>query len=193
MSNCALVPTASALPHVPLPAYVVTAPPAPDTVESARTLHAVVSEMYSGPEEEALSARPLGARKVAAVAEAASVAPATPEPARVVTTPAAVMARMRKLPRSAMRKLPSPRGTIEDGQLNSALVPVPSAKPWAPPASVATTPEPLTVRTRLPLLSSTSSAPPCSARPWGRLKRADRPLPSSVAAVPSPAMADTRQ
>ena len=61
-------------------------------------------------------------------------------PAKVVTTPADVILRIRLLPRSATYKLPTESNATPAGLQKLALVPVPSADPCVLPAKVVTTP-----------------------------------------------------
>ena len=69
-------------------------------------------------------------------------------PATVVTTPAGVTFLIRLLPKSAINKLPAASKARPAGELNEALVPVPSAKPCVKlvPAKVVTTPACVTFR-----------------------------------------------
>ena len=76
-----------------------------------------------------------------AAAPVPSALPAVPAPARVVTTPAAVIRRIALLEESATYTMPSVPTATPKGALNRAAAPVPSALPRVPsPASVVTTP-----------------------------------------------------
>ena len=68
-----------------------------------------------------------------------SAKPEVPEPAKVDTTPAGVILRIRWLNLSAAYTVPPVSTAKPSGQLNFAAVPVPSANPETPaPASVET-------------------------------------------------------
>ena len=83
---------------------------------------------------------PVGSLKLAAV-PVAFVLPNEPEPASVVTTPAAVIFRIAWFAESATYTVPSTPTATPWGELKLAAVPVPSALPDEPePASVVTTP-----------------------------------------------------
>ena len=72
---------------------------------------------------------------------AAFALPVEPEPASVVTTPAAVIFRIVLERLSATYTVPSAPTATPSGLLNVAAAPVPSARPATPePASVVTTP-----------------------------------------------------
>ena len=72
-----------------------------------------------------------------------SAEPGTPTPAMVVTARVeSTTRRTRLLPASTTSKFPRLSSATEQGKLNLALVPVPSAKPALPPANVLTSPPP---------------------------------------------------
>ena len=96
------------------------------------------SPTYTVP--SAATAIPVGKLKLAAVPVAFAL-PVEPEPASVVTTPAAVIFRIVLERLSATYTVPSAPTATPSGLLNVAAAPVPSALPAAPePASVVTTP-----------------------------------------------------
>ena len=80
-------------------------------------------------------------------------------PAKVVTTPAGVILRIRSLPISDTYRLPSKSKLSPYGELNVALVPVPSVEPDVLPAKVVTTPSGVIIRIRLLSVSATYTFP----------------------------------
>ena len=95
-----------------------------------------------------------------AASPAPSAKPATPLPAKDVTTPLAVTFRIRSLLVSATYTVPSAATVTAHGLLNCAAVPVPLAKPAVPlPASVVTSPAGLIFRIRFPNVSATCRKP----------------------------------
>ena len=97
----------------------------------------------------ASTVRPVGVLNAAA-APVPFVNAATPEPARVVTTPAGVTLRILLLPESATKTLPEPSMATPHGRKNDAAAPVASVLPCKPdPASVVTTPAGVTLRIML--------------------------------------------
>src|SRR3954452_9046813 len=122
----------------------------------------------------------------------AFVEPAVVCPANVVTTPAAVILRIRLLFVSATKMLPEASTAIPAGPLNSAAVPVALIIPAMPsPANVVTTPAGVILRMRLVSASATYMLPELSkSKPLGPLSLAPVPVPSSQPLV-EPAKVDT--
>ena len=124
-----------------------------------------------------------------------SAKPGAPTPAMVVTARVkSTTRRTRLLPTSATSKFPRLSSATEQGKLNLALVPEPSAKPALPPANVLTSPPP-SKRTRWFDASAIKrlSPPPWSKdTPLGLEKRALVGAPSAkVHAVVLPASVAT--
>jgi hypothetical protein len=114
---------------------------------------------------------------------------ATPLPAKVVTAPLGVTLRMRWLPVSARYATFSASKARPLGTQKLAPAPTPSAHAHAPlPANVDTSPAPVTLRRRCPLLSHTTSTPVLSNFiSCGRAKLAAVPAPSATVYAPLPA------
>src|SRR4051794_17490352 len=129
--NRALVPVASVEPDEPKlePANKVTTPAG----VILRISLLPVSATNTLPDES--TAMPDGALNCADV-PVALVLPAVPDPANVVTTPAAVTLRMRLFSASATYMLPELSKSKPLGPLNFALVPVASTQPLVDPANV---------------------------------------------------------
>ena len=112
-----------------------------------------------------------------------SVLPELPAvPANVETVPLEVTLRTTLLWLSATNTFPLPSTATDVGWLNWAVVPVPSVVPEDPsdPASVVTTPAAVTLRITWLFLSATKRLPlESSASPYGWLKRAAVPVPST--------------
>ena len=180
--NEAAVPVPLALPETPLPAKVVTTPAG--VIIRIRSLP--LSATYTFP--AASVPNPKGSLNEAAV-PVPLVLPAIPLPAKVLTTPAGVIIRIKLLPKSATKTLPEGSVVIPIGLLNDAAVPVPLALPAAPlPAKVLTIPAGVILRIKLLYKSATYTFPTASlATPIGVLKEAAVPVPLVVPAAPLPA------
>ena len=161
----------------PLPANVVTTPPA----AILRMRLFPVSEMKTFPAVS--TATPRGKLKAAFVPVPSANA-ADPLPAKVLTTPPGDTLRMRWLEESTTNTLPMESMDTPQGPLNEALVPAPSAKAAVPlPASVDTTPPGVILRMRLP--SETRALPTESrARPTKNENKAPVPVPSAYPLEP---------
>ena len=167
----------SAKAAAPLPANVVTTPPA----AILRMRLFPESPMKTFPAVS--TATPRGALKEAPVPVPSANA-ADPLPARVLTTPPGVTLRMRLLAESATNTLPMESVDTPQQLPNEALVPAPSAKAAVPlPASVDTTPPGVILRMRLP--SETRALPTESrARPKVYENKAPVPVPSAYPLEP---------
>jgi hypothetical protein len=180
-------------PAVPLklPAMVCTRP---EDRLTARMRFPFSSDTYST-RALASSATPRGPLKVASV-PTPLLPPDDPFPARVATLAVTTSIRLTRLVlHSPTNRIPLECHAAENGPLNCALVPLPSAKPQDPlPASVVTeTVERSIARTLQPCCSTIKAVLPSEVRaiPEGPLNCATVPMPLLPPAEPLPASVDT--